>query len=85
MEQEKELVVSQSEWLTQELNSRSEQLIQLRKERFTTIGELKSKLFSKDEEVIAGNGERERELRTCSLHPSVVLCYFLEFCTKSSL
>ena len=51
LEQEKDLVVTQNEWLTQELNSRSEQLIQLRKERVTTMANLNSQVAIKDEEV----------------------------------
>lgn len=56
MGQEKELIVTQNDWLTRELNSKSEQLIQLRKEHFTTIGELKSKISAKDEDVILMEG-----------------------------
>jgi len=51
LEQEKDLMVSQNEWLTQELNARSEQLIQLRKERFTTVANMNAQLASKNEEV----------------------------------
>ena len=51
--QEKDLVATQNEWLTQELNSKSEQLIELRKEHFTTIRELKCTISSKEEEVMA--------------------------------
>ena len=51
LEQEKDLMVSQNEWLTQELNGKSEQLIQLRKERFSTIANLNAQLATKNEEV----------------------------------
>lgn len=49
--QEKELLMSQNEWMTQELECKSEQLIQLRKERSSTVGELESQLATRDEAV----------------------------------
>lgn len=51
LEQEKELLMTQNEWMTQELESKSETLIQLRKERSSTVGELESQVATKEEEV----------------------------------
>ena len=51
LEQEKELLKTQNEWLTQELESKSDQLIQLKKERSSTVGELESLISTKEEEV----------------------------------
>ena len=48
---EKELLATQNDWLTQELECKSDQLIQLKKERSSTVGELESQLAIKDEEV----------------------------------
>lgn len=49
--QEKELLATQNDWLSQELECKSDQLIQLRKERSSTVGELESQLATRDEEV----------------------------------
>ncbi len=54
MEQEKDLVVTQNEWMSQELESKSTQLIQLRKERFTSMADLNSQISAKNEEVRRG-------------------------------
>ena len=51
LEQEKDLLKTQNDWLTQELESKSEQLIQLRKERASTVGELESQSSTREEEV----------------------------------
>lgn len=51
MEQEKGLLMTQNEWMTQELDQKSEKLIQLQKERSSIVGELESQLASKEEEV----------------------------------
>lgn len=54
LEQEKDLLRTQNDWLTQELESKSETLVQLRKERSTVVGELESELSTKEEEVSRG-------------------------------
>ena len=51
LEQEKDLLRTQNEWLTQELESKSETLVQLRKERSSKVGELEADLSTKEEEV----------------------------------
>lgn len=51
LEQEKDLLKTQNDWLSQELECKSEQLIQLRKERTSVVGELESQLSARDEEV----------------------------------
>lgn len=51
LEQEKELLMTQNEWMTQELENKSDQLIQLRKERSSTVGELEGQLATSEEEV----------------------------------
>ena len=52
LEQGKQMLMTQNDWLTQELDSKSTNLIQLRKERASAVGELEGQLSSKDEEVI---------------------------------
>ncbi len=51
---EKDLVVTQNEWLSQELESKSMQLIQLRMKRFTSMADLNSQISAKNEEVRRG-------------------------------
>ncbi len=50
--QEKELLLTQNEWMTQELEGKSDQLIQLRRERSSTVGDLESQLVTRNEEVL---------------------------------
>ena len=52
LQQEKQLVKNQNEWLSQELQSKSDQVLQLKKERASTMTDLESKLSAKDQEVI---------------------------------
>ena len=51
MQQEKQLVKNQNEWLCRELQARSEELFQLRKERATFVGDLEGRLASREQEV----------------------------------
>ena len=44
---------TQNEWLSRELQARSEELFQLRKERATIVGGLEGRLASSDQEVCA--------------------------------
>lgn len=51
LEKEKDILVTQNDWLTQELEGKTEKLNDLLKERSTTVGELESQNATKDEEV----------------------------------
>lgn len=51
LEQEKDLLRNQNEWMTQELQCKTEQLIKLKKERSSVVGELESQILTKEEEV----------------------------------
>jgi hypothetical protein len=51
LEQEKDLLMTQNEWMTEELGSKSEQLIALKRERSSTVGDLESQLASAEEKV----------------------------------
>lgn len=51
LEKEKDLLATQNEWLTQEVQSISEQLAQLKKERTSSVVELESRLAAKNDEV----------------------------------
>ena len=51
LQQEKQLVKNQNEWLCRELQARSEELFQLRKERATFVGDLEGRLASREQEV----------------------------------
>lgn len=51
LEQERELLRTRNEYLTQELEAKAEKEIELRKERATAVGELESQLAAKNEEV----------------------------------
>ena len=53
LQQEKQLVKTQNEWLSRELQARSEELFQLRKERATIVGGLEGQLASSNQEVCA--------------------------------
>ena len=52
LEQEKDLLMTQNEWMTQELEGKSKQLIDLKRERSTTVGELECQLSSNEEKVV---------------------------------
>lgn len=58
VQQEKQLVESQNRWLSAELEEKSTQLLELRKEKTNTVAELEGKLNSSQEEV--SGKERER-------------------------
>lgn len=51
MEQEKELLNSQTSWLNEELKAKSEELLSLSRQKGNQILELKCKLENKEEEV----------------------------------
>ena len=51
LQQEKQLVESQNKWLSTELETKSTQLFELRKEKASTVADLESKLNFKEEEV----------------------------------
>lgn len=51
MEQEKELLHSQTSWLNEELKAKSEELLSLSRQKGNQILELKCKLENKEEEV----------------------------------
>lgn len=51
LQQEKSLLKSQNEWLSSELQSKSEQVLSLRKEKASCQSELENKLSQKQEEV----------------------------------
>lgn len=51
LQQEKQLVESQNRWLSDELEAKSTQLLELRKEKANTVAELEGKLNSSQEEV----------------------------------
>ena len=53
LQQEKQLVESQNRWLSTELEAKSTQLFELRKEKANTVAELESKLNFSEEEVSA--------------------------------
>ena len=51
VQQEKQLVESQNRWLSTELETKSTQLLELRKEKVNTVSELESKLNASEEQV----------------------------------
>lgn len=51
LQQEKHLIKSQNEWLSTELQTKSEQLLTLRKEQASTVSDLETRLSQKEEEV----------------------------------
>ena len=51
LEREKDILVTQNDWLTQELEGKTEKLNGLLKERSTIVGELESQGATKEEEV----------------------------------
>lgn len=53
MEQEKELLHSQTTWLNEELKAKSEELLALSRQKGNQVLELKCKLENKEEEVCA--------------------------------
>ena len=59
LQQEKQLVESQNRWLSDELEAKSTQLLELRKEKANTVAELEGKLNSSQEEVCVYMLERE--------------------------
>lgn len=58
MQQEKELLHSQTTWLNEELKAKSEELLSLSRQKGNQVLELKCKLENKEEEVCI-----------CTLHP----------------
>ena len=54
LEKEVEVLKTQNEWLSQELDCKSDKLIQLRNERASVVGELESKVVTQEEKVCVG-------------------------------
>ncbi len=63
LEQERDLLGTQNEWLRAELEAKAEQLIELNKERSGTVGELEGRVARQGEEV--RNVCPGQPLRTC--------------------
>ena len=53
LQQEKQLVKNQNDWLSRELQTKSEELLQLRKEKGETVANLEGRLAAKEQEVRA--------------------------------
>ena len=53
LQQEKQLVKNQNDWLSRELQAKSEELLQLRKEKGETVANLEGRLAAREQEVRA--------------------------------
>ena len=70
---------TQNEWLSRELQARSEELFQLRKERATIVGGLEGRLASSDQEVCVCVCDGGRSILTILYVNSVNLSKLLVF------
>ncbi len=71
LEQEKTLVRNQNNWLSRELQEKSEEVLRLRKEKTSMVAQLESKVAMKDQEVSGSS-----ELFPCTVSPSLLPSLF---------